>query len=153
MPENTPAWHNTIGYPQLGRENTPEYRGYVVRVQAAEHGYAEKWFTYAYDQEDQHTYWIGMSDSEDEGKAVLDRLLSEGWVCEVFRGAGKAHCTEPAVTVRHWWEEKEKKRGRLLLCSEHRHIMRGHEAMTIREFINTYNGLEQDAPILGHRKK
>jgi hypothetical protein len=142
------------GYTQMGRENTPEYRGYAVKVQGTDDGLREGWFTYAYDQDDQHTYWIGMSDSEDEAKAVLDRLLSEGWKCEIFVSDDAGHCKGQAVKVKHTWYERKGKPGerlRLLLCERHEHVFPEWEEMTIREYVNTYNGLEQDAPILGKR--
>jgi hypothetical protein len=140
------------GLSKFGVESTPEYRGYVVRVDSAPN--PERWFTYAFDQADQHTYWIGMSDTEDDAKAVLDRLLSEGWKCEVFVNDDTGHCKDQAVKVKHTWYERKGKPGkrlRLLLCETHGHIFPEWEDMPIREYVNTYNGLEQDAPIIGPR--
>jgi hypothetical protein len=133
------------GLVKLGRENTPDYRGYVVRVDSA------RWFTYAYDHEDQHTYWIGMTNSETEAKVVLDRLISEGWLCEIFVNDTQGHCTDQAVMVKHTWYERKAERLRTLLCERHSHVFDDWSQMTIREYVNTYNGLEQDAPILGDR--
>ncbi|WP_328377065.1 hypothetical protein OHB13_11985 [Streptomyces sp. NBC_00440] len=147
-------WHNRIGYPQLGREGTPDYRGYVVRVQGTVGGHPEKWFTYAFDQGDQHTYWIGVTDSEPEAKGVLERLIKFGWVCEVYVSVGMGHCAGEAAMVRHTYREGEPKglRVRVLLCERHGHVFSDWERMTIPEYIRTYNGLEQDAALIGARK-
>ncbi|MET7984586.1 hypothetical protein [Streptomyces sp. NPDC005281] len=139
------------GLSMLGVERTRDYRGYVVRVQGTEGDLPERWFTYAYDQEDRHTYWIGMTNSEDDAKAVLERMLSEGWLCEVYVSEHAGHCKEQAVLVKHTWYERKSERLRTLLCERHGHIFPEWEDMTIREYVNTYNGLEQDAPILGKR--
>lgn len=148
-------WHNTIGYPQFGREHTPDYRGYVVKVQGTEYGLPERWFTYAFDQDDQHTYWIGMSNTEAEAKAVLARLIEHGWLCEIYVGDAAGHCKDQATMVKHtWYESKHKPQGerlRLLLCEKHGHTFPDWEELAVPEYIRTYNGLEQDAPIIGPR--
>jgi len=149
METNISEWHNTIGYPQLGRGET--YKGYVVQVQGTDDRLPEKWFTYAFDQDDRHTYWIGMADSEEEAKAVLGRLLEHGWICELFKSNEAGHCKDQAMTVRSTWDEGRKKRVRLLLCEEHRNVVRDWERMTIRQYIRTYYGLEQDEPVIGPR--
>jgi hypothetical protein len=142
-------------YPRLGREGTPDYRGYVVNVQGTEDGHPEQWFTYAYDQEGEFHYWIGMTGSEEEAKALLDRLLSEGWKCEIYDSHAGHHCREQAVMVRHlWYRNKRKPMGerlRVLLCEGHGETHPGWKRMTIREYADKYNELEQDAPILGPR--
>lgn len=147
-------WHNTIGYPQLGREGTPDYRGYVVKVQGTEDGHPEQWFTYAYDQAEGFHYWIGMTGSEDEAKALLDRLLSEGWKCEVYDSHAGRHCRDRAVMVRHIWYEGKTmgERLRVLLCEGHGSAFRTWERMTIREYIRRFEALEQDAPVIGPRR-
>jgi hypothetical protein len=137
------------GLSKLGVENTPDYRGYVVRVDSAPN--PERWFTYAFNQDDQHTYWIGMRDTEAEARTVLDRLIEQGWLCEIFVSDDAGHCKGQAVKVKHTWYERKAERLRLLLCERHEHVFPEWEEMTIREYVNTYNGLEQDAPILGKR--
>jgi hypothetical protein len=147
------AWrHIYNGLSKLGQENTPDYRGYVVRIESVPH--PETWFTYAYDQEGQHTYWIGKAGSEEAAKAILDRLLREGWTCEVYdRDAGR-HCTGAAAVVKHTWYERAQLPGerlRLILCEGHSDSFPNWERMGVSAYIRAYNGLEQDAPILGPR--
>lgn len=137
------------GHSKLGRENTPDYRGYVVRVDSAPN--REKWFTYAFDHEDQHTYWIGMTYSEAEAKALLERLVSEGWLCEVYESQAGHHCKDQAVKVKLAWSESERDIVRTLLCERHGHVFPDWEELTVREYIRTYNGLVQDAQIIGSR--
>ncbi|WP_326827451.1 hypothetical protein [Streptomyces sp. NBC_01751] len=137
------------GLSQLGREHTPDYRGYVVRVDSEPN--PEKWFTYAFDQDDQHTYWLGMSDTEAEAKAVLERLLVHGWVCEVFENSQAGHCKDQAVKVKHIWHERGQERLRSLLCERHGDVFSDWAQMTIPAYIRTYNGLEQDAAFIGKR--
>jgi hypothetical protein len=136
------------GLSKLGRENTPDYRGYVVRVVDGEPAI---WFAYAYDQDDAHTYWIGKSDTEAGARALLERLVSDGWLCEIFVNGTQGHCTDRAVMVKHTWYERKAERLRTLLCERHGHVFDDWSQMTIREYVNVYNGLVQDAPILGDR--
>ncbi|MYX26083.1 hypothetical protein GTY75_05265 [Streptomyces sp. SID8381] len=139
------------GHSKYGTERQTDYRGYVIRVDSEPN--AEKWFTYAYDQEDEHAYWIGMTNSEVEAKAVLERLLTEGWKCEVYDHRAGRHCRDQAAMVKHTAYRRRGKfeRLRLLLCEEHGQLHPDWERMTISEFTSTYNGLEQDAPIMGPR--
>ncbi|NEC21199.1 hypothetical protein [Streptomyces parvus] len=150
MPKvHLPEWHNTIGYPQLGRAD--EYSGYVVQVQGTEDGHPEKWFTYAFDRDDRLTYWIGDGATEAEAKARLERLVEHGWICEVFVSDEAGHCKEQAMTVRSTWDRPRTNRLRVLLCEKHRNVLPDWDRMTIRQHIRTYNGLMQDEPIIGAR--
>ncbi|MFF4245204.1 hypothetical protein ACFYY2_12105 [Streptomyces sp. NPDC001822] len=150
METQIPAWHSTVGYPQLGKG--PDYRGYVVKVQGTDDGHPERWFTYAFDQDARHTYWIGMTDSADEAKAVLERLLKDGWICEHYIGDDAGHCSDRAMTVRSTWDEGRTKKFRVLLCEAHRNILPDWDRMTIGQYVRTFSGLEQDEPIKGARK-
>jgi hypothetical protein len=124
------------GLSKLGRDNTPDYRGYVVRVSDGEPAI---WFAYAYDQDDAHTFWIGKSDTEAGARALLERLVSDGWLCEIFVNGTQGHCTDRAVMVKHTWYER------------HGHVLSDWEEMTVRDYVNVYNGLVQDDPIIGER--
>ncbi|MGW5773139.1 hypothetical protein ACWEVY_28805 [Streptomyces longwoodensis] len=140
------------GLSNFGSERGKDYRGYVVRVNDGE---PPIWYTYAFDQEDEHTYWIGSAASEDEAKAVLERMLSEGWKCELYDRQAGRHCRDTGVMVKSTWTAtRGKPQGtsvRLILCEPHGHVFPKWERMTIREYVNTYNALEQDAPIMGPR--
>jgi hypothetical protein len=136
------------GLSKFGVEGTPDYRGYVVRVVDNDPAI---WFAYAYDQDDEHTFWIGKSDTEAGARALLERLVSDGWLCEIYVNEAEGHCTDQAVKVKHTWYERKKERIRTLLCERHGHVFSDWEEMTPREYVNTYNGLEQDAPIIGPR--
>jgi hypothetical protein len=136
------------GLSKLGRDNTPDYRGYVVRVSDGEPAI---WFAYAYDQDDAHTFWIGKSDTEAGARALLERLVSDGWLCEIFVNGTQGHCTDRAVMVKHTWYERKAERLRTLLCERHGHVLSDWEEMTVRDYVNVYNGLVQDDPIIGER--
>ena len=143
------------GLTTLGVEHTPDYRGYIINVQGTEDGHPEQWFTYAYAHDDQFHYWIGMTGSEEAAKGLLVRLLSEGWLCEIYDSHAGHHCRDRAVVVRHlWYRNKRKPMGerlRALLCEGHSDVHPTWERMTIPEFTRKYQSLEQDAPILGPR--
>jgi hypothetical protein len=140
------------GLSKLGRENTPDYRGYVVRVVDGE---PATWFAYAYDQDDAHTYWIGMSETEAGARALLERLASDGWLCEIYINEAEGHCTGQAVKVKHtWYVSKRKPKGerlRLILCERHGGVFPDWDEDSVREYVNVYNGLVQDGPIIGPR--
>lgn len=140
---------NYDGMANLGVQHTPTYRGYVVRVDSAPN--PERWFTYAYDQEAERTSWIGATDTEDQARKVLERLVSEGWKCEIYVNDEIGHCSHEGVIVKHTWYERKKERIRLILCAAHSHVFKDWGALPVREFMDIYDGLEQDAPIIGPR--
>jgi hypothetical protein len=141
------------GLSKLGRENTPDYRGYVVRV--SDDAVPAIWFAYAYDQDDAHTFWIGKGETEAEARRLLERLVADGWLCEIYVNGAEGHCTGQAVKVRHtWYVNKRKPQGerlRTLLCERHGHVLSDWEEMTVRDYVDVYNGLVQDDPIIGER--
>jgi hypothetical protein len=40
---------------------------------------------------------------------------------------------------------------RLILCERHGHVCADWDEDSVREYVNVYNGLEQDGPIIGPR--
>lgn len=69
VPEWSPSGYNGLAY--LGKQYTPEYRGYVVRVTD---GNPVEWFAYAWDLTTETHRWAGQHENEMVARAILEGI-------------------------------------------------------------------------------
>ncbi|MFF8367832.1 hypothetical protein ACF05W_03210 [Streptomyces lydicus] len=126
----------------LGKEGTPDYGGYVVRVDGDPN--PETWFAYEWDHNKRGLAWVAEAPTAE----VAQTAVKGEFLCEVYRSEEKGHCPFPGAVVRSTLYKGV--RLRTILCGEHSGVFRGWDMFPLEGFRETY-GLVPDAPIIGER--
>jgi hypothetical protein len=127
----------------LGKPGSPQYGGFVARVQRA--GMPEKWVACEYVSRANTHARVGVSETLE----VAQSALTGDFLCEVFLSLDKpGNCPFPGSVVRHKVYRGE--RLRTVLCGEHSKLFEGWARTPLQDYRKRY-GLIPDQAIYGGR--
>ncbi|MFD8594532.1 hypothetical protein ACFV1L_05985 [Kitasatospora sp. NPDC059646] len=122
------------GYARLGKEFTPEYRGYVINISEI----GQEWYAYAWDSASASHTWVAGTETEHRARTVLEIYTGEtcsGLLCEEALNAFAGRCPNTATFVRWTTAAPGARHVRVTYCSEHAGSLSGWTLTPISEYL------------------